>query len=58
MESDDDAMVEGCIECTETDEDVERKLAESRARREALIAKWVSRGEDDGAHAKTQFLCQ
>merc|ERR1719215_1845708 len=29
----------------ETDEDVERKLAESRARREALIAKWVNRGE-------------
>jgi len=30
----------------ETDEDVDKKLAESRARREALIAKWVTRGED------------
>jgi len=29
----------------ETDEDVERKLAESRARRESLIAKWMNRGE-------------
>mmetsp|Transcript_80003 Transcript_80003/g.226494 ORF Transcript_80003/g.226494 Transcript_80003/m.226494 type:complete len:634 (-) Transcript_80003:108-2009(-) len=29
----------------EDDEEVERKLAESRARREALIAKWVNRGE-------------
>lgn len=31
----------------ETDEEVARKLAESRARREALIAKWVNRGEGE-----------
>jgi len=35
----------------ETDETVEKKLAESRARREALIAKWVNRGEGDGSFA-------
>lgn len=29
----------------ETDEEVEKKLQESRARREALIAKWVNKGE-------------
>jgi len=43
-EDDGDSGPEG-IEAEEDDEDVERKLAESRARREALIAKWVNRGE-------------
>jgi len=38
----------------ETDEEVARKLAESRARREALIAKWVNRGESQEAGG---FLC-
>jgi len=45
---DDDDDVDGGIVAVETDEDVERKLKESRARREALIAKWVNRGEDGG----------
>jgi serine/threonine-protein kinase PRP4 len=45
-EEDDDPVADGGIVAMETDEDVERKLAESRARREALIAKWVNRGED------------
>lgn len=48
-ESDDaDDTADGGIIPVETDEDVEKKLAESRARREALIAKWVNRGEDGG----------
>jgi len=42
---DDAADGDGMLLQMETDEDVERKLAESRARREALIAKWVNRGE-------------
>eukprot|EP00927_Polykrikos_kofoidii_P048926 TRINITY_DN43094_c0_g1_i1.p1 TRINITY_DN43094_c0_g1~~TRINITY_DN43094_c0_g1_i1.p1 ORF type:complete len:645 (-),score=160.80 TRINITY_DN43094_c0_g1_i1:52-1920(-) len=41
---DDDGGVEGIVPM-EDDEEVERKLAESRARRETLIAKWVNRGE-------------
>mmetsp|Transcript_124193 Transcript_124193/g.215282 ORF Transcript_124193/g.215282 Transcript_124193/m.215282 type:complete len:589 (+) Transcript_124193:137-1903(+) len=41
---DEDTVAEGFTPM-ETDEDVDRKLAESRARREALIAKWVNRGE-------------
>jgi serine/threonine-protein kinase PRP4 len=45
---DDDEVDSDGIERMETDEDVERKLAESRARREALIAKWVNRGEEPG----------
>jgi len=45
-QDDEDSDVDGGIEMDETEEDVERKLAESRARREALIAKWVNRGED------------
>jgi len=43
-EPEDDAPVDGFVHI-EDDEEVERKLAESRARREALIAKWVNRGE-------------
>jgi serine/threonine-protein kinase PRP4 len=46
-DDDDDAPPEGVVP-VETDEDVEKKLAESRARREALMAKWVNRGEDGG----------
>lgn len=42
--SDDDDDLVGVV-AQETDEDVEKKLAESRARREALIAKWVKNGE-------------
>lgn len=42
--ADEDLATEGFTPM-ETDEDVDRKLAESRARREALIAKWVNRGE-------------
>mmetsp|Transcript_109818 Transcript_109818/g.309651 ORF Transcript_109818/g.309651 Transcript_109818/m.309651 type:complete len:631 (+) Transcript_109818:111-2003(+) len=37
----------------ENDEEVERKLAESRARREALIAKWVNRGENGAGPLET-----
>lgn len=47
-DDDDDVLESGGIIGVETDEDVEKKLAESRARREALIAKWVNRGEDGG----------
>mmetsp|Transcript_119647 Transcript_119647/g.333937 ORF Transcript_119647/g.333937 Transcript_119647/m.333937 type:complete len:629 (-) Transcript_119647:239-2125(-) len=43
-ESDNDVVTDVFVPM-ETDEEVERKLAESRARREALIAKWVNRGE-------------
>eukprot|EP00435_Cladocopium_sp_Y103_P005826 s4617_g1.t2 len=32
----------------EDDEDADRKVQESRARREALMAKWVNRGERNG----------
>jgi len=35
----------GMVVVEETEEDVDRALAASRARREALIAKWVNRGE-------------
>mmetsp|Transcript_123088 Transcript_123088/g.359370 ORF Transcript_123088/g.359370 Transcript_123088/m.359370 type:complete len:623 (-) Transcript_123088:412-2280(-) len=42
------------LDAGESDEEVERKLAESRARREALIAKWVSRGEGQEAGG---FMC-
>jgi len=48
-EEDDDAGTDGMVLQQETDEDVDRKLAESRARREALIAKWVNRGEAEGS---------
>jgi len=34
----------------ENDEDVEKALADSRARREALMARWVNRGEREGAN--------
>eukprot|EP00416_Gambierdiscus_australes_P037538 CAMPEP_0171106756 /NCGR_PEP_ID=MMETSP0766_2-20121228/65450_1 /TAXON_ID=439317 /ORGANISM="Gambierdiscus australes, Strain CAWD 149" /LENGTH=628 /DNA_ID=CAMNT_0011567929 /DNA_START=136 /DNA_END=2022 /DNA_ORIENTATION=+ len=43
-ESDNDVAADVFVPM-ETDEEVERKLAESRARREALMAKWVNRGE-------------
>mmetsp|Transcript_89808 Transcript_89808/g.187711 ORF Transcript_89808/g.187711 Transcript_89808/m.187711 type:complete len:590 (+) Transcript_89808:436-2205(+) len=46
-DNDDDAPVDGFIP-QESEEDVERKLAESRARREALIAKWITKGEGPG----------
>jgi len=39
--------LDGLLAPAETDEQVDRALAESRARREALIAKWVNRGERD-----------
>jgi len=42
-----DENMEGVVE-EETEEDVEKRLAESRARREALVAKWVTRGEEAG----------
>jgi len=45
-ENEEEAPLYG-INQMEDDEEVERKLAESRARREALIAKWVNRGERD-----------
>merc|ERR1719440_841374 len=44
-DDDDDGPPEGVV-AMETDEDVEKKLAESRARREVLMAKWVNKGED------------
>lgn len=45
-EDDADAdAVEGGTIPQEDDDDVDKKLAESRARREALMAKWVNRGE-------------
>lgn len=44
QQGEEDAASDGMLPM-ETDEDVDRKLAESRARREALIAKWVNRGE-------------
>lgn len=47
-ENEDEGASDGIIPM-EDDEEVERKLAESRARREALIAKWVNRGERDHA---------
>jgi len=50
-DDDDDALPDGIV-AMETDEDVDRKLAESRARREALIAKWVTRGEDGSGMIK------
>lgn len=43
----------GMIIKQETDEDVAKKLAESRARREALIAKWINRGEGEGGGFQT-----
>jgi len=46
----DDEPLEGIVPEDDDEEAVTRKLAESRARREALIAKWVNRGEGpDGA---------
>lgn len=44
----DDGPPDGGIVAVETEEDADRILKESRARREALIAKWVNRGEDGG----------
>lgn len=45
-ESDDDEPpAEGFTQEDDDEEAAERKIAESRARREALIAKWVNRGE-------------
>eukprot|EP00929_Paragymnodinium_shiwhaense_P050657 TRINITY_DN25508_c0_g1_i1.p1 TRINITY_DN25508_c0_g1~~TRINITY_DN25508_c0_g1_i1.p1 ORF type:complete len:631 (+),score=200.52 TRINITY_DN25508_c0_g1_i1:72-1964(+) len=44
-EEDDEPPAEGFTQEDDDDEAMERKLAESRARREALIAKWVNRGE-------------
>lgn len=44
-EEDDDRPVEEGYVAEEDDEAISKKLAESRARREALIAKWVNRGE-------------
>jgi len=44
-EASDDDVPDGLIVQDETEEDVEKKLRESRARREALMAKWVTRGE-------------
>jgi len=40
----DDPPLDGIV-MEPDDDEVERKLAESRARREALIAKWVNKGE-------------
>eukprot|EP00445_Apocalathium_hangoei_P014356 CAMPEP_0203873410 /NCGR_PEP_ID=MMETSP0359-20131031/19735_1 /ASSEMBLY_ACC=CAM_ASM_000338 /TAXON_ID=268821 /ORGANISM="Scrippsiella Hangoei, Strain SHTV-5" /LENGTH=589 /DNA_ID=CAMNT_0050792107 /DNA_START=76 /DNA_END=1845 /DNA_ORIENTATION=- len=45
---DEEVQSDGMLQLPETDEDIERKLAESRARRETLIAKWVNRGEGEG----------
>jgi len=44
-DDDDDDVPDGLIVHDETEEDVARKLAESRKRREALMARWVTRGE-------------
>lgn len=45
-EQEDESNLEGIIPM-ETEEDVEDALAKSRARREALIAKWVTKGEGE-----------
>lgn len=42
-----EATLDGAFVHVEDDDEVERKLVESRARREALMAKWVNRGESD-----------
>ncbi|CAJ1386679.1 unnamed protein product, partial [Effrenium voratum] len=39
---------DGEVHGVEDEEDVDRKVQESRARREALMAKWVNRGERNG----------
>jgi len=44
-DDDEDAPPDGIV-AMEDDESVEKTLAESRARREQLIAKWVNRGEN------------
>lgn len=44
-EKDEPITGDGLLEEEENEEDVERMLAQSRLRREALIAKWVNRGE-------------
>jgi len=49
---DEEAMPTFFRSTAEDDAEVERKLAESRARREALIAKWVNRGEGQNGAAQ------
>mmetsp|Transcript_76548 Transcript_76548/g.123800 ORF Transcript_76548/g.123800 Transcript_76548/m.123800 type:complete len:604 (-) Transcript_76548:89-1900(-) len=48
-EDDGDAPNDGDGPEIEDDDAVDKRLAESRARREALIAKWVNRGEGPGS---------
>jgi len=51
-EEDEDAPADGVIPM-EDDDDVDAALAASRARREALIARWVNKGEDENGNTGT-----